>query len=312
MGLRRFLPFASDGPATEERPFAPSWTERSERAERLSEEHPEASAALDFYVRLLEIQEPLSEHRKLARWRDRIAAPAGSGGPALRLERLPVDDLVGKFRGFVGELVPAATSVLAPVGRQLAEGRDGLASRTLGGFLAGGSLEEPAAELDCTAFQLAFFPRAFVQPLAEGLAERPADGEPTPWEAEEPGGDDAARTECPACGHLPVAGLIVDEPAVEGRRRLVCSLCATAWPFPRLTCPACGETEAEHLGHHVAESWPHLRVEECETCRRYLKTADLRENGNAVPVVDDIASLELDVWADDRELNKIRRNLLGI
>lgn len=313
MSLRRFLPFASGSPAAGvARPHAPSWTERSERAERLAGDHPEAAAPLGFYRRLLEIQRPLSEQRKLRRWLDRASVPDGAGGPALRLERLPVDRLVGDFRRFVEELLPEATSVLEPLGRSLLEGGPDPAARTLEGFLSGAGLEEPAGELGCTAFQLAFFPRAFLQPLAEGLAdlhhERRAgdDG----GGSAEPDGE--ARTECPTCGRPPVAGLIADEPEVESRRRLVCSLCATAWTFPRLTCPGCGETEAERLGHHVAESWPHLRVEECETCEKYLKTAELREDGNAVPVVDDIASVELDVWADDRGLEKIQSNLLGI
>lgn len=248
----------------------------------------------------------------MRRWADRVSVTAGEVGTALRLERLPVDELLDDFRRFLDELVPEATSVLKPVGRRLATGTSDTASRTLEAFLAGRGLEGPAEELGCTPFQLAFFPRAFMQPLAEGLASiAPAPGDPgSGSEDGHPGGD--PTTECPVCGRLPVMGLIADEQEAEGRRRLVCSLCGSAWPFPRLTCPACGETEADLLGHYVAETWPHLRVEECESCGRYLKTADLREDGYAVPVVDDLASPELDVWADDRELRKIQRNVLGI
>jgi formate dehydrogenase maturation protein FdhE len=32
----------------------------------------------------------------------------------------------------------------------------------------------------------------------------------------------------------------------------------------------------------------------------------------AVPLVDDIASVELDLWADVRGLRKIERNVLGL
>ncbi|MFW6192539.1 MAG: formate dehydrogenase accessory protein FdhE [Gemmatimonadota bacterium] len=291
----------------------PTRARRSERAEELARDHPEAAPLLDFYRDLLEIQEPLSEHRSLRSWGDRVSVPPGAdGSTALRLDRLPVDDLLDDFRRFLEDLVPAATPVLKPVGRRLATGPSDAASRTLEAFLAGRRLEGPAGELGCTPFQLAFFPRAFLQPVAEGLASlAPARaGAGSGHGNGDPDGD--PRTECPVCGHPPVVGLIADEQEVENRRRLVCSLCATAWPFPRLTCPACGETEPDLLGHYVAEEWPHLRLEECESCGRYLKTADLREDGHAVPVVDDLASPELDVWADDQELRKIHRNVLGI
>lgn len=312
MGLRRFLPFASGSSTEVSRPFTPSFAERRKRAERLAEDHPEAGPALSFYRKLLEIQEPLAEHRSLRRWRDRASAPSDGEGPALQLARLPVDRLTGDFREFLEELIPAATPVLAPIGRKLAGGEPGLSARTLEAFLAGRGLEAAAEGLDCTPFQLGFFPRAFLQPLAEGLAELAAGEGFAPRGASENGAQVPARRDCPVCGRLPVAALLADEPEVEGRLRLVCSLCATAWPFPRLTCPGCGETEGERLSHHVADDWPHVRVEDCESCRRYLKTVDLREDGNAVPVVDDIASPELDVWADDEELRKIQPNILGI
>lgn len=311
MGLRRFLPFASGSTTEVSRPFTPSFTERRKRAEKLAEDHPEARPALGFYRRLLEIQEPLAEGRSLRRWY-RASAPSDGEEPALRLARLPVDRLRGDFREFVEELIPAATPVLAPIGRKLAGGEPELSERTLEAFLAGRELEAVAEGLDCTPFQLEFFPRAFLQPVAEGLAELAAGDGYDPDGASEAGGEVPARRDCPVCGRLPVAALLADEPEVEGRLRLVCSLCATAWPFPRLTCPGCGEAEGERLSHHVADGWPHVRVEDCESCRRYLKTVDLRENGNAVPVVDDIATPELDVWADDEELRKIQPNVLGI
>jgi FdhE protein len=58
--------------------------------------------------------------------------------------------------------------------------------------------------------------------------------------------------------------------------------------------------------------WPHIRVEECQNCKSYLKAIDLREDGLAVPMVDEIASVELDLWADENGLRKLQRNLLGL
>jgi formate dehydrogenase maturation protein FdhE len=38
-------------------------------------------------------------------------------------------------------------------------------------------------------------------------------------------------------------------------------------------------------------------MEARHTCRRYLKTVDLNKNGLAVPVVDELATIPLDLWA---------------
>ncbi|MCH7491120.1 MAG: hypothetical protein IID05_10550 [Gemmatimonadetes bacterium] len=39
---------------------------------------------------------------------------------------------------------------------------------------------------------------------------------------------------------------------------------------------------------------------------------DLRKDGRAVPLVDDLATVELDVWCRERGLRKIQPNLLGM
>ena len=57
---------------------------------------------------------------------------------------------------------------------------------------------------------------------------------------------------------------------------------------------------------------PHVRVEACDTCKRYLKSVDLTTNGLAVPVVDEIAAAPLDLWAAEHGYQKIELNLLGL
>lgn len=66
------------------------------------------------------------------------------------------------------------------------------------------------------------------------------------------------------------------------------------------------------LAYHETDAWPHVRVHECETCGTYLKEIDLRRDGRAMPLVDDIATVELDLWAAEQGLEKIERNLLGL
>ena len=89
-------------------------------------------------------------------------------------------------------------------------------------------------------------------------------------------------------------------------------VCSTEWRIDRLRCVNCGETNADQLLVHNAESIPHVRLEECRTCRRYLKTVDLRERGDAVPVVDELATIEMDLWARDKGLEKLQLNILDL
>jgi formate dehydrogenase maturation protein FdhE len=63
---------------------------------------------------------------------------------------------------------------------------------------------------------------------------------------------------------------------------------------------------------HVAESLRHVRLDECLSCACYLKTVDLRSRGDAVPLVDDLASVELDLWASERGLTRVATNLFGL
>jgi formate dehydrogenase maturation protein FdhE len=55
-----------------------------------------------------------------------------------------------------------------------------------------------------------------------------------------------------------------------------------------------------------------VRVEACETCHSYIKTVDLTKNGHAVPAVDELAMIPLDLWATKHRYHKIHPNLLGI
>jgi len=47
-------------------------------------------------------------------------------------------------------------------------------------------------------------------------------------------------------------------------------------------------------------------------CHTYIRTVDLTRNGRALPVVDELASIPLNLWAEQRAFVKLRMNLLGI
>jgi FdhE protein len=77
-------------------------------------------------------------------------------------------------------------------------------------------------------------------------------------------------------------------------------------------CANCCEERPQNVGYFQSPEYEHVRVEACDTCRHYVKSVDLTRLGFAVPVVDDVASAALDVWARDQGYTKVELNLLGL
>ena len=96
------------------------------------------------------------------------------------------------------------------------------------------------------------------------------------------------------------------------RRSLLCSFCFTEWGYRRTVCPACGEERVDSLPVYTASQFEHVRVEACDTCKTYIKTVDLTKNGLAVPEVDELATVTLSLWAEEKGYKKLHPNLLGI
>ena len=291
----------------------PVWTRRRQRVDRLRREHPHADELLAFYGDVLALQEPLYGKALGSRWLGAVEGAAGDA-PRLRLTRLPERPRERAFPRFVRAVPASATDLLQATAGRLAS-EPGAMSELLSAVLGGETVAAIAASLDCEAAALEFFPRAFVQPIAEALATgaaRGGAGDPAGAGGVAISGGGDARAACPYCGAAPIAAVLRDEPEARGRRTLLCSLCLAEWAFPRMRCPACGEERPDRRPHHVSESWPHVRLEECGSCRTYVKAIDLREAGLAVPVVDELASVELDLWAAEQGLTKLRTNLLGL
>jgi len=54
-----------------------------------------------------------------------------------------------------------------------------------------------------------------------------------------------------------------------------------------------------------------MRIEACESCRRYILGIDLVTEPAAVPLVDEMAAVPLDLYARERGFSKITTNLMG-
>lgn len=144
-----------------------------------------------------------------------------------------------------------------------------------------------------------FILQVFLQPYAEFLATNRA----APPQI-------ATHSVCPLCNSSPLLGVLRVE-GDGGKRHLLCSFCLHEWEFRRILCPTCGEEAEAKLPVYVAEQFPHIRVEACDTCRHYLRTIDLTKDGHAHPIVDDLAALPLTLWATEHNYSRLHPNLLS-
>ncbi len=260
------------------------WPLRRERAAELAERYPHAAEMLRLYQALTVVQEV-------------FPSPSG-GGQGGGLAALAVERILPGVIDATVELGPRAL-------------RDGViavyASANLEELIQRWLDQEPLNPFET------YLARASVSPLLEAISSSATTSSiPSPLRGEGQGG--GAPTHCPLCGGLPQLSYLAvsGELLVSGPRYLVCSRCANNWVFSRMTCAGCGETTGTKLPiFQEQERFPHVRVDGCQTCGKYLLTFDLRRDTRAVPVVDEIASLPLDLYARDKGLIKIAPNLMG-
>ena len=162
--------------------------------------------------------------------------------------------------------------------------------------------EDPTLDPLATSLAGRFYARVLLQPYAEHLATRGSLAAAA---------DDATVVTCPFCSGRPVAGVLRGE-GDGAKRWLLCSLCSTEWPFRRVLCPNCSETDRDHLPVYSAPDFEHVRVEACERCKTYIKSVDLTRDGHAVPLVDELATVALNIWAEEHGYTKLEPNLLGL
>ncbi len=147
-----------------------------------------------------------------------------------------------------------------------------------------------------------YLSRAILRPYAEVLR---AQGT-TPDRVHRP-------RHCPFCGGAAIISSRRTPPDAEaGLRLLHCALCALEWNINRILCPACAEEDPYKLPVFTNELHPAVRIEACETCRRYVKSIDLTLDARPIAEVDDLVSLSMDLWAIDEGLVRIEPGLAGV
>jgi formate dehydrogenase accessory protein FdhE len=266
------------------------WDARIRRAQELAAVYPFASEGLRFYERVTGFQRSLySDIRTACGSVKRIAA---SGSLRQELDLFVLLPRFGSFLSFVEANAPGPLAQSAAELRHQATARG---QEVICGFWRAGP-DRPSA-LSASDELLAW---TFLQPYAQYLADH--------TEPLTPAGTPPL---CPLCSGKPQVGVLRQE-GDGAKRTLICALCSTEWDYRRLVCPACGEENVEKLAVYNAEEFSHVRVEACDTCRYYIKTVNLTKDGRAVPVVDELATIPLNLWATEHGYVKLRTNLLGI
>ena len=278
--------------ATETSPWAPG----RRRAEALRERQPFAAEVLGLYLALLDVWE--------AAWRD------------ARDQRPQPAALPGWAAAAVAPLVVEATARAGPAPLAAATGE----------LLQGGAVAGPLA---------AWLAGEELPPVERYLARATLWG---PLQALDPDAACAADPSprggrrCPRCGGPPQLSFRTHsrEALVSGHRRLACARCGTGWGYTGNACAWCGESagtrrtiyaerrERPAVGRQQpapdgdgGPTFPHLRIESCQSCQRYLIDVDLGHDAGAEPEVDELAALPLDLHAAELGLTKVTPNLMG-
>ncbi len=254
-----------------------TWSERIGRAEHLAREGGASASLLRFYAELLRGQQHIF---------DRLSEQPPSGD----LER---------------DLSLVRTAALVLLRTVVTSGPEELAES------AQHVLADPSESLDellltywRSPSDRQFFGKAVVQPYANWLAGHSVTVQRDMTRAD---------NRCPFCGGKPqLAVLDATDSQGGGGKSLFCSTCLSAWPFPRVQCAHCGETDEPRLGYFHSPTYAHVRIEVCDACHHYQKAVDRSRLGLADPLVDEVATAALDLWAREHGYTKIEMNLIGL
>lgn len=272
---------------------ASPWAAPRRRAETLRERHAFAAEMLTLYLVLLDVWEE-SWAAARSRQPDAVAAWATEHVLprvlAVTAEHGP-EPLVSAMKAF-GALNAGKSSFMALLVAWLA----GEELVPVERYLARAALRGPLAAVDAGAA---------------------CAGDPSP----------RGERRCPRCGGPPQLSFRTDtgDHLVSGHRKLQCARCGESWSFSSSACAYCGETgggrrtvyteqrDGPQVGRAATgdTTFPHIRVEACASCQRYLIDVDLGRDPRAVPEVDELAALPLDLYAAERGLSKITPNLMG-
>jgi formate dehydrogenase maturation protein FdhE len=281
------------------------WALRRRRAETLQARYSFAAEVLALYAALLVVQ---------------AEAYTAAGTSGVRSEEIASYSAAQVLPAIVAVTVAHGPATLADAARAVAETGEGAA--IVRAWLEGA--EQTPVER--------YLARAAAGPVIEALGAAASEACRGPRD----------ERHCPVCGGLPQVSVL--KPSSDGlagaRRALLCARCGAEWGYPRMMCVACGERDTNRLmvyaeegtaeletsgsvvrglagpfdadRSHAGPWFPHIRIEACQTCRRYLLNVDLARDAGAVPLVDDLAAVPLHLYAQEQGFARVIPNVMEL
>ena len=266
-----------------------------ERIQQIKKKRPAYGEILDFYQKVKGAQNELKASLRIdpiklkKEWKELLAK---EGFSLIQKEDFPLD-IEASARLFQS-LCQIGKDANAHMAEQVRKIEEALASKRIDLkklFKKGvkeQKIEQLADELELDKKVFSFLIQSSTRPSIEaGMGKLRNELDPETW----------LKGHCPICGSLPSLGLLKEE---VGKRYLLCSYCGFQWRIDRLICPFCNNKEQQSLHYLFAEGEEAYRIDLCEKCHQYIKTIDLRNLEESDPVLEDLATLHLDILASQK------------
>jgi FdhE protein len=266
-----------------------------DRIQQLKKKRPDYGEILDFYQKVKEAQDKVKTSLKIApiklKKKSKELSPE-EGFSLIQKEDFPLDTeaSVSLFETLchIGkEANPHMAEQVAKIGKALDhEGID--LKKLLKKRLAEQRVERAADECGLDKKVFLFLIQSSIKPSIEaGMEQLRTEVDP----------ETRLKGHCPICGTLPSLSLLKEE---VGKRYLLCSFCGYQGRIDRLFCPFCSSKEQDSLHYFHGEGEETHRIDLCDKCHRYIKTIDYRNLQESDPVLEDLATLHLDILATQK------------
>ena len=265
------------------------------RIQWLKKKRPGYKDILDFYRKVREEQKEIKQSLKIEpillkkEWKEILFK---EGFPLLEKKDFPLDietaSTLFKFFCRIGKeanpyMCEQVKKIEVVFGRKKTE----LKILLKGGFNER-KIEQAADKMGLDRKVLSFFSQESIRPSIEaGVEKISKELDTETW----------MKDFCPICGSIPSLSLLKEE---VGKRYLLCSFCGYQWRINKLICPFCENKDQDSLKYFYGEGEETYRIDTCEKCHQYIKTIDQRNIEFIDPVLEDLATVHLDILASQK------------
>ena len=265
------------------------------RIQQLKQERPGYKDILDFYQKVKETQDKVKSSLKIEpiklkkEWKELLAK---EGFSLIKKEDFPLDieASAGLFQAFckIGKEANLHMAEQEKKIQTMIKKKKIDLKKLLREGLKEGRIEQIADEFGLDKKVFLFLVQNSIRPSIEaGMEQLRNEVDSETW----------LKGYCPICGSLPSLSLLKEE---VGKRYLLCSYCGYQWRTDRIFCPFCNNIEQGSLQYFYGEGEATYRIDLCDKCHQYIKTIDQRMIEEGDLILEDLASLHLDILASQK------------